>query len=404
MEIKHWKVTNEDKPNLNLTESKTVFCSFTYITPNYSILFVLNELKKFVDLTKDSKIFIVLWDMNTLSNPYFKRLCGSGIVKDPKEFMDNRVNEIRKIMLSLGFEKSNFSIYKSSDLWKRFINYSKRNIFQEFYSVLAQLKINDFTENVKVSHLVQIPLDIFFCNYFHEFYPEDVSQPIEVAFLGKDKEKLYKSTRELMIKEGFIKQKNPLLVEVDLFASLLYNNNLPEWNMKKREIKDFIVNIELSSKDVLTLLSFTCSKENLIKLGGSELDYEKFCQNYPNKNTYFLKEVLIENLFDYLQSFKIKYDAIGSDIEEEIVNILNEKEIMEIGKVLRSKIALKIVFLSDGTRNTTQISKELKKSIATISMYTNALKKQGLIKVLSDGKLKRNIKGIKVNFEFGLNK
>jgi len=60
--------------------------------------------------------------------------------------------------------------------------------------------------------------------------------------------------------------------------------------------------------------------------------------------------------------------------------------------------------LSDGTKNTTDIAKELQKSVPTISMYANKLKKLNLIRLLDNHKLKRNIKGIKINFDLGVDK
>ncbi len=85
-----------------------------------------------------------------------------------------------------------------------------------------------------------------------------------------------------------------------------------------------------------------------------------------------------------------------------MLDISDKRDLRSIGQVLKSSIALEVVLLSDGTRNTTQISKELDKSVATISMYANRLKKMNLIRLLPNGSLKRNIKGIKVNFELGL--
>ena len=73
-----------------------------------------------------------------------------------------------------------------------------------------------------------------------------------------------------------------------------------------------------------------------------------------------------------------------------------------MGQILKSDIALEILLLANGTRNTSQISRELGKSVPTISTYTNRLKKLNLIRTLPDGKLKRNIKGVKINFELGL--
>jgi Mn-dependent DtxR family transcriptional regulator len=69
---------------------------------------------------------------------------------------------------------------------------------------------------------------------------------------------------------------------------------------------------------------------------------------------------------------------------------------------LKSQIALEILLLADGSKSTTEISKVTKKSVATISTYTNRLKRMNLIRVLENGHLKRNIKGVKVNFELGL--
>ena len=41
-------------------------------------------------------------------------------------------------------------------------------------------------------------------------------------------------------------------------------------------------------------------------------------------------------------------------------------------------------------------------SHSRVSTYANRLKKMNLIRVLPNGKIKRNIKGLKVNFELGL--
>jgi len=69
------------------------------------------------------------------------------------------------------------------------------------------------------------------------------------------------------------------------------------------------------------------------------------------------------------------------------------------GKVLKSKISLRIMILADGESNIIRMSKLLNKSVATISMYVKDLKGLGLIRTLDDGCLKRNIKGVKINFD-----
>lgn len=396
--MQNWTVTPEDKDNLREGEENRFFCSFTYITPNYSILFTLNELKDFIK-NKNSKVFIVIWDMNTLSNPHFKRLCGSRKINDPKGYINKKVQELRKILISMGFEKDRTFVYKSSDLWKRFITYSNEDIFQEFYSILAQLKIKDYVGNIKCSHLFQVPMDIFFCNYFHKFFPEDTNQPIDIAFCGKEKDKLYRKTRELMVLDGLIKQKNPLFVELNPFPYLLYNENLPEWNMKKNEIRDIIINLDLSKKELFSIIRFVMKEVESIKEASEDYNYNELCDLYENKNLKQVKELAVNLLYEYLIKFKTNFEMLDENQEEEIINLQTERDVMSIGSTLKSKIALKILILADGTKNTTDISKILKKSIATISMYTNKLKKENLIETSPEGKIKRKIKGLKINLE-----
>jgi len=141
----------EIKPEWKDGKQMNIFCSFTYITPNYSVLFTLNELKKFVD-QGNHKIFLVIWDMNTLSNPYFKRMCSSRKISNPDFFIDQKIAELKDLVESLGFDREKFAIYKSSELWKRFISYSEENLFQEFYSVLAQMQIKDFVANARQTY------------------------------------------------------------------------------------------------------------------------------------------------------------------------------------------------------------------------------------------------------------
>jgi Mn-dependent DtxR family transcriptional regulator len=45
------------------------------------------------------------------------------------------------------------------------------------------------------------------------------------------------------------------------------------------------------------------------------------------------------------------------------------------------------------------MAKEMGKSISTISAYTSKLKKLGYIRFIEGGKIKRNLKGMKINFE-----
>ena len=394
----------EIKPDFKDKKQLNIFCSFTYITPNYSVLFTLNELKKFVE-QGDFKIFLVIWDMNTLANPYFKKMCSSRKINNPDFFIDQKIAELKDIAGSIGFDKEKLSIYKSSDLWKRFISYNEENIFQEFYSVLAQMHIKDFVANNKVSHLIQVPMDIFFCNYLHKLCPEDTNKAIDIAFFGQDKENLYVSTRELMINDGLIENKKPIFVIIKNFPYLIYNYNVPEWDMSLKDIKNILINFPLTKKEIFVLFKHLT---NLIKIRikekdkNVEIDYDDFYSEYKEVSEKELIEILAENLFRYLKEHRKRFLETSGRVEEAVLNLSKKQDVKNIGQVLKSDIALNILLLADGSKNTSEISRELKKSVATISTYANRLKRMNLIRVLPNGKIKRNIKGLKVNFELGL--
>ena len=130
------------KPHLKSKEKVRLFCSFTYITPNYINLFIINELAK---LAKEGyELFIVIWDMNSITNKYFKRRVVHALgAESPSAFMDKKVQEVEQIFSSLGVESAKLHIYKSSDVWKRMVNIQSHDLFLKLYSVLASMKIGE---------------------------------------------------------------------------------------------------------------------------------------------------------------------------------------------------------------------------------------------------------------------
>jgi len=394
------------EPDIKEGKQVTIFCSFTYITPNYSILFTLEGLRKFMG-NGNYKVLLVMWDMNTLSNPYFRKLQSLKKIGDADTFINQKIEEIKTLALALGFDRENLLIYKSSDLWKRLISYKEENLFQQFYSLLAQMKIQDYAvSRDKVSHLIQIPMDLFFCNYFKELYPEDLEKEVDLVYFGQNKEALYYLTRELMLKNGLIEHKNPIFILMKNFPYLLHNDCVPEWSMSLRDIKDVIFGCGLTKKDILSV--FKHLEEYMGKISVKiekkieELGYDEFYKKYNESKDEELLRLLAENMHKYLQECKEKYVQSSGQIEESILNISKKTEVKSIGSVLKSNIALDILLRADGTRNTTKISKELSKSIATTSMYVGKLKKLGLVRVLPNGNIKRNVKGFKINLELGV--
>ncbi len=360
-----------------------IFCSFTYITPNYDVIATLKELYNFAQ-NKKFKVFLIMWDMNTLANPYFKKYCLNS-TKDWDSYIDEKMIEVKNMTYSLGFDESNLTIYKSSDLWKRLVSYSEENLFQQYFSILARLPVKNFTQFRKSSHIFQMALDLFFSNYFHKLYPEDVSREMDVMFSDYYRKDLYLFARDLMTKEGMMTNA-PSILLMETVPYVVYEERTPEWNMSLAEIEEILVNATNKKEEYEQLLNYleegdlrkiSLSKEELIKELGKKL-------------------------YEFLQEHKKKYLTTNHFSEDTIVNISSKKEAMKFGHILQSQISLNLLILSDGTRNTSQIAKELKKSIATISSYAAKLKKLNLLRVNNDGKLQRNLKGIKVNFELGL--
>ncbi|MCK5149798.1 ArsR family transcriptional regulator [Candidatus Pacearchaeota archaeon] len=358
-----------------------LFCSFTYITPNYDVIATLKELYNFAK-DKNSKVFLIMWDMNTLANPYFKRYCLNN-TKDWDSYINEKMLEVKNMTHAIGFNESNLIIYKSSELWKRLVSYEEENLFQQYFSILARLPVKDFIEFRKSSHIFQMALDLFFSNFFHKLYPEDVNREMDILFSDYYRKNLYLFTRKIMVEEGMIKNV-PSILLMETVPYVVYQERVPEWEMNLEEIRDILINAPNKKEEYLKLLNYLEDGEITI-LGKDNL-----------------METLAKSLFKYLQKHKKVYLTKNKLFEDSIINISNKQEAIKFGHILKSKISLNLLILANGTKNTSQIARELKKSVATISTYSAKLKKMGLLRTNSEGKLQRNLKGIKLNFELGL--
>tara|TARA_Y100000034_G_scaffold136858_1_gene216435 strand:+ start:2158 stop:3399 length:1242 start_codon:yes stop_codon:yes gene_type:complete len=393
------------KPKIEQGEKLSIFCSFTFITPNYAILFTLDELRKFTD-SGNHKIFLVIGDMNIRANDYFKKMSSSKKMEDSDSFLNDKVKELEILARSMGFKKEDLHIYRASDMWRRLIRYKDEDLFQNFYSVLAQMNVSEFSSIKRVSHLFQMPMDIFFCNYFHKLYPEDASKEMDLAFFGSNKEKPYLAARDLIAESGLIGSKKPIFILMKNFPYLIHNGNVPEFNMNLEDIKDIIKNCNLTKKELFEALGHLSDNHGdiLVKEGkqASDLSFATFFKEYKDKDEKELVRILSENLHDYLQKRKKGFIEESGKLVEGILNVSDKAYVKQLGSVLKSSIALDILLNADGSKNLSEVSKEIGKSAQTISSYINKLKKMDLLRVLPNGKLKRNIKGVKVNLELGI--
>ncbi len=356
-----------------------IYTSFTYITPNYSVILFLEELQKFAK-KHDLKVILVIWDMNVLADTYYRKMKRD---MSDKAFIDQKIDEIYTIAYSIGFDQGDISIHKSSDLWKRFIVYKESEIYQEFYSTLMQIKVEEYAYGYKAAYMIQLPMNLFFCKYFHKLFPEDVGQEINLIFLKEQREKIYTQSRKAMYDLNITKYESPLFVIMNDIPYFNYRGYEPEWNMSYTEVLEIINGIKPNKIDTMKVLELLKSETEDI---GTDTMHEK----------------LARSIFNYLQEKKKNYVKIKGVEESRMLSINDKDKLMQIGSVLRSKIALNIILKADGTRTISKIAKELDKSIPTISTYIKKLKSAELIAVYDSNKIKRTIKGFKANFEFGL--
>ena len=97
-----------------------------------------------------------------------------------------------------------------------------------------------------------------------------------------------------------------------------------------------------------------------------------------------------------MNSFKAKFTQ--TEAPSRVLSIKTSEQLLEIGKVVKSKPLVEMLQLADGTKTISQIAKLSKKQIANTSMYISNLKKAGLVTIDSDGKVKRAYDAVKINF------
>ena len=369
-----------------------LFYSFTHITPTYTLLFVLNELKRLAD-TGNFKIFIVVWDTNALENPYMKDMIASKRIKDPKAFLEEKNKELKSIIKAVGFKEGEVEVYKSSELWRNVINHREEDLFQMFYSTMASMKTDEFP-NHKMSHIAQSTIDLILCRFWNKLLPEDTKRRIDILFIGVGRKEIYTKLREVMKRNGILNDDKPVFRVIKEYPFLEHRDNIPNFDSSKSEIRDIVRNckIELDKDKLFLLSSYLFDEEN----------FKEFYEKNKDLEVNELKELFSDKLYSYLRDYKRKFLEIQNDKEEDILKLKELSKLKDFGNVLRSDIALKIMLLADGTKSPTEISKHLGKPKATIRRYTNRLRKLDLIRTLSDGSLRRNIKGVKINLESGL--
>jgi len=152
---------------------------------------------------------------------------------------------------------------------------------------------------------------------------------------------------------------------------------------------------ELVLKPQLDTFTIFNEKENRI-----QVKYSALIENLKKCGPEKLTLLLAHNLHTYFEKMKPLFEK--TIMTPSFMTIDTKKDAMILGKLMKSDITLEIMLLADGTRTLSELAKKLNKQISNISAYVNQLKKEGLLSNDGNGKIKRSIKGIKLNFENGL--
>ncbi|MBR9703166.1 hypothetical protein GOV10_03960 [Candidatus Woesearchaeota archaeon] len=388
------------EPKLIAGEPLELFCSMTYITPNYAVCYILKRLA--ILAKKGFTINLVLWDVNVLTHLYSRRF---GRERKKGSFIEEKISEIKRITRHFGLPPEKLRIFRSSEIWKRLILLEDPPLFVEAYEILTDLRVDELHNPAKVSHLIQMPIDVFVMNFFHLLYPESIKRPIDVAFVGLNKEIIYTTVRRKMQEKGIINIRKPLFLLGKDIPYMIVDNKLPEWNMELEEIIYLITHFQPSKEEIINLFDALLEgelDEYFLSKGHdiTSFKYPSFKKQLKELNEEELWMTLARNLYAYLQN--IKNDSQDIHEEDQILRITDREMAHNIGRVLRSRIFLDILRLADGTRNLTQMSRELKKQIANVSVYLNELKKLKLVSIDEKGNICRRLRGITLNLDTGL--
>jgi DNA-binding transcriptional ArsR family regulator len=380
-----------------------VFCSFSYFTSNYTGIFLLNEV---ANLTKQgAKVFLVMWDINCQAHPKFKRILQQRNIT-PEALLNEKIEELKQILTVVGVREGACKIYKASDVLKRFVRKDEPPLFATYYSIMEKIDFGNLVHRHKGSHLVHMPLDMAFCNFFSQLYPEDLSEPIDVALMYQYQEELCNEIRQIMHKKEITNSLSPAFLVLPEHPYLLHNHSIPEWNMSADQVVHHMMQCKPTSAQIDQMYTSVLNKRL------SALDFLDTNSSHEKLNTKTFtskdKELPLEkrwvnlgyNLHNYLQQVKQK---VGTHHQKSSLNIGTIDDITKIAKLLSKRPIVEILNAITGSQTASQLAKEISMAKSNMSTYLKLLREHNLIHVDEQGIIHRTINAISANFELGVN-
>lgn len=394
-------------PGLERNEPKTAFFSLTYLTPNY---YTIYKLAKLNDFPENVNFVIAVWDINALTHAHMKITGVYGDEHARNRFMDEKIDELAKIICSQGISEKRFKIFKSSELWKRLISLDNAKHFINYMGIVGQVDTDIRNKKIlhkkRITHALQSVSDLFFINLINRLLPEEKLPNIDLVLAFKDRLPIYQRTRNLMAEEGLAEANNPVFVVGETIPYFEYDHRAIGWNMTSNQISDLIMKYKPNDFEMKGIFEKLLKGylESFTVISGKkdeEVCYSTFMAAFDRLTEQKKQAAFATNLEKFLRQRKALYNS-KSFVEANTLRSVNtKKDAIKMGGILRRKALIDILLLANGERTITDIAKNLNKQVSNVSAYISLLREDGLIRI-ENGKIKRTVKGLAINFETGL--
>lgn len=389
-------------PKLKQKKPVNLYCSLSYFTSNYTGIFMMSELANL--MKQGLSVYLVMWDINCQSHQRFRRIVQQ-TAETPEQIIQSKMDEIASLFQLFKAPMEILHLYRASDVFNRFMKKQEPNLFIQFYWILEKIKLDELVHNHKASHLIQMPLDVFFANFFHELYPEDLSERMEVKLMYPYQEAISKEVRNLMYQHEVTTSPNPLFLLLPPYPYLFYNNAIPDFGMSRDALVSHITACKPTDSQIMQMYYVVLKKMlQEFELLDNEhtlhtLSWDDFLQKHATLSLENQQVSLGYNIHKYLTDIK---NRLKAQEKPGVLRLSSTDDAVKYSKLLSRKPMVEILRKIDGKKNATQLAKELKMAKSNMSTYLSLLKHHNLISIEPNGSIKRAITAINTNFEVGL--
>ncbi len=401
------------KPKLESGGSVNIFFSSNFFNFNYYYLSQFLFLSKLAR-SDNVRFYITLADTVLFAK---KHVHFSSPMASRKEVViQENLDKMKDILISFGIKEKNLFVVRASEAWLKFLKLDEQKIM-EFYKALSlfpnnALNIPDWwikryyvpkKTHFSLAYVIQKYIDLFTCKYFSQIYPAEIEGKIDIFISGNAGSRLLLVAKNTMDDEKITSKDLPVLVMrgIPCFGHTALVNEkfcMPSIEMNLQEIYSVIKKYKVSTKHINLLFDVLLNKVLDEFVEFDDWHRAKKTNVPPKLSKQQLKDqrmLLAYNLKLYLENIK---KGIHKREQVQYYSISKTDEIIEVNKILRSRLALDILRLANGTNSLTEISKNLDKHISNVSAVVSKLKERGFVSSNKEGKLVRTIKSLKISF------